>query len=248
LTTNLAVDPDLPAVAAHLLALYLILVGPILDYFATRQLRRNPSPQRRLRYYWFTCTWLWAATAVACWAQGFRNLTTLRGLGIHSEWLHAHAWLWWLLASLVVVVVIVQLILPIVQVSIKYRRRAFLEPKQFEPLRFFLPSSTAERRWFVALSITAGFCEELLFRGFLLRYLHTSPLHLALPWAILAAAIIFGSHHLYQGTKGVVSTSIGGLIFTAILIVTGSLWAGMVYHAAADMSLLFYWRPRPAAT
>lgn len=74
--------------------------------------------------------------------------------------------------------------------SIKYRNRPFLEPRQLERLRFFLPSSSLERRWFAALSITAGFCEELLFRGFLLRYLHTSPLHLGLVWATLAAALV----------------------------------------------------------
>ncbi|MGB7730296.1 MAG: CPBP family intramembrane glutamic endopeptidase [Candidatus Acidiferrum sp.] len=246
MSIHFAGHPSLPVIATHLLALHLIIVGPILDYFETRPLRRNPSPQRRMRYYRFTFVWLWVATAVACWAQGFRDLATLRGLGIHVEWLRAHAWAWWLLASLVAVVVILQLILPVVQVSIKYRNRPFLEPKQLEPLRFFLPSSTAERRWFVALGITAGFCEELLFRGFLLRYVHTWPLHLGLFWAILAAAIVFGTHHLYQGAKGVMSTSIGGLIFTAILIVTGSLWAGMLYHATADMSILLYWRPKPA--
>ena len=243
---TLAGNPSVPLIATHLVALQLIVVGPILDYFQTGALRRNPNSQGRLRYYRFTFVWLWAATAVACWAQGFGHLTTLRGLGIHVEWLRAHAWAWWLLVSIVAVIVILQLILPVVQVSIKYRDRAFLEPKQLESLRFFLPSSTAERRWFGALSITAGFCEELLFRGFLLRYLYTWPLHLDLLWAILAAAIIFGTHHLYQGSKGVVSTSIAGLIFTAILIVTGSLWPAMLYHAAVDMSVLLYWRPKPA--
>lgn len=245
MSIHLAGNPSLSVIATHLLALHLIVVGPILDYFETRPLKSHPSPQRRLRYYRFTFVWLWVATAVACWAQGFRDFTTLGRLGIHVEWSRAHAWLWWPLVSLVGVAVILHLVLPVVQVSIKYRDRAFLEPKQLEPLRFFLPSSTVERRWFVALSITAGFCEELLFRGFLLRYLHTWPLHVGLLWAILAAAIIFGTHHLYQGAKGVVSTSIGGLIFTAILIVTGSLWAGMLYHAAADMSVLLYWRPKP---
>jgi len=42
-----------------------------------------------------------------------------------------------------------------------------------------------------------------------------------------------------------ISTTILGLIFTAMLLVTGSLWIGMGCHAAIDMSLLLYWRPKP---
>jgi uncharacterized protein len=59
--------------------------------------------------------------------------------------------------------------------------------------------------------------------------------------------VVFGIHHLYQGRNGVISTTIMGLIFTAMLLVTGSLWMGMVCHAAIDVSLLLYWRPKPEA-
>jgi uncharacterized protein len=231
--------------AAHALALFLILVGPIWDYFETRPLKKNPSRQARLTYYRQTILWLWIATGVACWAQGLGTLLTLRGNGIDAMWLDTHTWSRWLLAAVVALIVMLQLVLPVVQVSIKYGKRPYIEPRQLETLRFFLPSSRLERRWFAALSLTAGFCEELLFRGFLLRYLHTWPLHLPFLWTALAAAAIFGAHHLYQGAKGFVSTAIGGLIFTAMLLLTGSLWTGMAYHAAADVSLLLYWRPKP---
>ncbi len=232
--------------ATHLLAFFLIVVGPTWDYFDTRPLKANPSPQARLRYYRQTFAWLWIATGVAVWASGFGALFTVRGLGVHAVWLDRHSWPWWLLVVLVSLVVLLQLVLPVIQVSVKYRNRPFLEPRQLEPLRFFLPSSSLERHWFAALSVTAGFCEELLFRGFLLRYLHNSPLHLGLAWATVAAALVFGTHHLYQGVKGFISTSVGGLVFTAILLVTGSLSLGMVYHAATDLSILLYWRPKPA--
>lgn len=236
---------NLSVLAAHLLAGFLVIVGPIWDYFDTRPLKANPSSQLRLRFYRRTFVWLWIATGLACWAAGFSVLSTVHGLGIQAGWLQFDTWTWWLLAFFVLLVVLLQLVLPVVQVSVKYRERPFLEPRQLQPLRFFLPSTNLERRWFAVLSVTAGFCEELLFRGFLLRYLHTSPLHLGLAWSTLAAAVVFGTHHLYQGVKGFVSTTIGGVIFTAILLVTGSLWAGMVYHAAADLSLLLYWRPKP---
>jgi hypothetical protein len=44
--------------------------------------------------------------------------------------------------------------------------------------------------------------------------------------------------------QGFVTTAILGLVFTATLLVTGSLWAGMIYHAATDLSLLLYWRAK----
>jgi membrane protease YdiL (CAAX protease family) len=239
---------DFSSIAANLLALFLSVAWPVWDYFATQSLKAHPSGTARLDYYRQTAACLWIAAGIGCWTEGFGKLVTLHGLGIRAAWLQRHLWSRYLLATIVILFVVVQLIVPIVQVSVKYRKRPFLEPRQFEYLRFFLPASTVERRWFAALSITAGFCEELLFRGFLLRYLHTSPLHLPFVWAALASALILGAHHLYQGRQGFLSTAMFGLVFTAALLVTGNLWAGMVCHAAIDLSILLYWRPKPAVT
>jgi uncharacterized protein len=236
------------SIAANLLALFLSVAWPVWDYFATQSLKAHPSGTARLDYYRQTAACLWIAAGIACWTEGFDKLVTLHGLGVRATWLHQHLWSRYLVATIVILIVLVHVIVPVVQVSVKYRNRPFLEPKQLESLRFFLPALTAERRWFAALSITAGFSEELLFRGFLLRYLHTSPLHFPFVWATLTSALIFGTHHLYQGRQGFLSTAILGLVFTAVLLVTGSLWAGMVYHAAIDLSILLYWRPKPVAT
>jgi membrane protease YdiL (CAAX protease family) len=232
------------AIAQHLLAVFLVAAGPVWDFFDTRKLKANSSSAARLGYYRRTILWLWTASCVAVWTTGWAALFTLRGLGIQAAWLAAHRWAWWATAALVTLVVLIQLVLPVVQVTLKYRKRPHLEPRQLEPLRFFLPATVLERRWFAALSVTAGFCEELLFRGFLLRYLHTWPLHLGLAWTVVIATVVFGMHHLYQGRSGVISTSLGGLVFAAILLVTGSLLAGMIFHTLADLSLLLYWRPR----
>jgi membrane protease YdiL (CAAX protease family) len=198
-----------------------------------------------LHYYRQLAAWLWIAAAIACWVNGLGGLVTLHGLGIDAVWLQEHRWSWYVLTVVSVMAVAVQIVLPVTQVIAKYRHREFLEPKQFESLRFFLPNGRLQRRWFAALSITAGFTEELLFRGFLLRYLHTWPIHLPLVWAVAISALVFGAHHLYQGASGFISTTVTGLILTAMLLVTGSLWAGMIYHAAIDLSALLYWRPKP---
>jgi membrane protease YdiL (CAAX protease family) len=235
---------NLSAVAQHLLMVFLVVVGPVWDYFDTRPLKANPSSAARLGYYFRTILWLWTASCVALWTTGWTAPFTLSGLGFQDSWIETHRWAWWVGAAFVTLLVLMQLVLPVVQVTVKYRDRSYLEPRQFELLRFFLPATALERRWFVVLSLSAGFCEELLFRGFLLRYLHTWPLHLNLAMAALLAAIVFAAHHIYQGRAGVTTSMVGGLVFTVILLVSGSLLAGMLFHALADVSLLLYWRPR----
>ena len=83
---------------------------------------------------------------------------------------------------------------------------ALLNPKvrdrsarAFQKLAFFLPVTPRERAWWVVVSVTAGLCEEVVFRGFLLHYLHAGPWHFPLVIAIIVAAAIFGLQHLYQG-------------------------------------------------
>lgn len=231
-------------IAKYLLMLFLVAVGPVWDYFDTKSLKANPSGAARLGYYRRTILWFLIASAIALWTTGWTGLFTLRGFGIRAAWLDMHRWAWWTLGALVTLFVLVQLVLPVVQVKLKYGSRPYLEPRQFESLRFFLPSSWSERRWFAAFCVTAGFCEELLFRGFVLRELIALSLHLGLAGLAILASLIFGSHHLYLGRAGIVSTTVGGLLFTATLLLTGNLAAGMILHAAMDLSLLLYWRPR----
>jgi CAAX protease family protein len=229
----------------HLLVVWLIFVSPIWDWFDTRALKAHPTGRRRLRYYWQTIIILAVGAAVACWSHGIGSFVTLNALGIHEALLERHSWLWWLLTILVLLYVLLQWALPVTQILVKYRKLPYLEMQQLQPLRFVLPASPLERRWYAVLGVAAAFCEELLVRGFFLRYLHTSPFHLSLAAAVLLAAVVFGANHIYQGIKGAIVTGVTGLVFTAILLVTGSLWAGMVFHAVTNLSVLLYWRPKP---
>jgi membrane protease YdiL (CAAX protease family) len=229
----------------HILVLLLVFVSPIWDWLDTRALKAGPTPQRRLRYYKQTIVILSVGAVVVCWVDGIHSFLTLTGLGISEPLLQRQSWLWWLLMILVVLAVLLQWLLPVTQILVKYRKLPYLEMQQLQPLRFVLPASPLERRWYAVLSVTAACSEELLVRGFLLRYLHTSPFHLGLGLAVLIAAVVFGANHIYQGIKGAVVTGVTGLIFTAILLVTGRLWPGIVFHALTNLSVLLYWRPKP---
>jgi membrane protease YdiL (CAAX protease family) len=229
----------------HILVLLLVFVSPIWDWLDTRALKADSTARARIRYYQQTIAILAVAAIVACWANGIQSFLTLRGLGINEPLLTTRSWLWWLLTVLIVLAVLLQWALPMMQILIKYGNRPFLEMQQLQPLRFVLPASPLERRWYALLSVTAACAEELLVRGFLLRYLHTSPFHLSLWLAVLIAAAIFGANHIYQGVKGAIVTGVTGLIFTAFLLVTGRLWPGMLFHALTNLSVLLYWRPKP---
>lgn len=102
------------------------------------------------------------------------------------------------------------------------------------PVARLMPGSRAEWPRFVPLAITAGICEELLFRGFLLwMFAQVLP-----AWwqAALAQAAVFGLAHAYQGVRGVFLTFAVGLFLTAVVWISGSLWPAMLVHALLDLN------------
>jgi membrane protease YdiL (CAAX protease family) len=100
-----------------------------------------------------------------------------------------------------------------------------------------------ERLWFAAVSVTAGVCEEILCRGFMIRYLDGIALHLQLSAALLLASAIFGVNHIYQGKLDMLKTGIAGVAFGGLFLLTGSLLLPMVLHCAVDLQAVFVLRP-----
>ena len=104
--------------------------------------------------------------------------------------------------------------------------------RRVQHIERMLPHDARELRWFGAVAITAGLCEELLYRGYLIWYLqHWLPLALA----VGLAAIIFGVGHFYQGPHGMILTTVVGAFMAAVYLVTGSLFASMAVHALMDL-------------
>jgi uncharacterized protein len=104
---------------------------------------------------------------------------------------------------------------------------------------FLLPRTGAERWWWIALSVTAGVCEEIVFRGFLLHYLATHVPQIGITGAVALSSIAFGMGHLYQGIRSAALTALVGAALAAAYLVTGSLWAPIVLHALLDLRILW---------
>jgi membrane protease YdiL (CAAX protease family) len=97
-----------------------------------------------------------------------------------------------------------------------------------------LPTTTRERLVWVAVAISAGICEEVVFRGWLLAALH-GQLGMQGAWLIGTAAVIFGLAHAYQQITGVVATGLFGVLACLLYIGTGSLLAPIILHVIVDL-------------
>lgn len=98
-------------------------------------------------------------------------------------------------------------------------------------LRSLLPHTPRELDAFMRVSLTAGICEELLYRGFLPWFLaHWMPFWVAM----LVAAVLFGVAHLYQGPQGILKTGSVGIVLGGLTLLAGSVYPAMVLHFAVD--------------
>lgn len=95
------------------------------------------------------------------------------------------------------------------------------------------PQSRVEMLTYFALAVTAGLCEEFLYRGFALGAIIRagSPV-----WAaVVISSILFGLAHIYQGRGGSVGTMLLGVLFGAARVVYHSLVPIVLWHAAVDL-------------
>ena len=85
----------------------------------------------------------------------------------------------------------------------------------------------------ICLSISAGICEEIVFRGYLQRQLSVMTGNVGV--AILLQAILFGIGHAYEGLSSVVAIVLHGLILGILAKWRGNIRAGIIEHAGWDI-------------
>ena len=99
-------------------------------------------------------------------------------------------------------------------------------------LQAMLPHGGAEIALWLALSLTAGICEETIFRGYLQRQFMA--MTRSAPAGILLSAAAFGAAHAYQGFRMVILISLYGAMFGILAYWRGSVRPGMIVHAWQD--------------
>lgn len=179
-----------------------------------------------LREYSLTLAYEWVLAGIVMWGLYLRRtpLQTLLGSAPST----AHAWFldagialaFWFASSIV---------LGAVAVLLKYAHVALPQ----STLAALAPQNAAELLLFLLLSLSAGFCEELLFRGYFEKQFGS--LTGGRIWVSMAAsALLFGCAHLYEGLAGVIAITIFGLMFSLLALERRSLRPGMMAHAWHD--------------
>jgi len=219
-----------PVTLEHVVFVLLVFVSPVLEWLwlYPRFVRANKAgtPGARQGYYLGGMLMEWTAVAcvIALWASNARPWAML-GLGLGTP------------LRLAIGLVLAALYLAL---AAKQRRAIIARPDGMEIMRRqfgksgadLVPHTLGERRVFGALSITAGICEELLYRGFVMWYVgHWT----GVPFAVVISSILFGFAHVYLGWPHVIRTTIVGVVFALIVIGTGSLWPAMIIHTAMDL-------------
>ena len=97
---------------------------------------------------------------------------------------------------------------------------------------FLAPQSGLEVFLWVCLSATAGFCEEVLFRGYFQKQFTRL---LRNRWiALIVVSILFGLGHGYEGPQRMVLIALLGVAFGAMSLLRKSLRPAMMAHTLQD--------------
>lgn len=86
----------------------------------------------------------------------------------------------------------------------------------------------------VLLSIGISFCEEFIWRGFLITLLRSN-LSLSLWVSIMLSSIFFGLNHYYFGLRAIISKTLDGAIWGLLFVSTRNVIIPFISHAALDI-------------
>ncbi|MDH4156078.1 MAG: CPBP family glutamic-type intramembrane protease [candidate division Zixibacteria bacterium] len=106
-------------------------------------------------------------------------------------------------------------------------------------IALLIPTETEGKIVWVLVSFTAGFCEESMFRGYLMTRLRLVGKMQSWLIPVILSAVAFGACHAYQGLPGFIVLSVYGAMFGLLYVRSGSIWPCIIAHFLQDFSALF---------
>jgi len=112
-------------------------------------------------------------------------------------------------------------------------------PPESDLVHRLMPRTAREKFWAVLIvAPTAAFCEEFLYRGYLLTQFRDG-LH-SLLWAWVISSAAFGLAHFYQGWNGMIRAAVLGALLVWPVAHWGCLYPAMLAHWLFDAIALMW--------
>jgi membrane protease YdiL (CAAX protease family) len=180
--------------------------------------------RERLSLYASTIAFQWLAVVVVAWRAWARGLTLDElGVVVHGR-----------LRILIAAIVGAATLGSLQWLNLRRMGRSPGKAREFMKVlaERILPQSRLELLPYLGLAVTAGLCEEFLYRGFAMAALTGAGLPL---WAVvLLSSFLFGLAHIYQGRGGLLSTLVIGTVFGTARIAYDGMVPVMLWHFAVD--------------
>src|SRR4029077_7693185 len=202
--------------------LLLVIVGwSTLGYFGAARMRTATVPHRAPTYV-LTILWEWAIVGYVAWGVKRRGSSLSQLIG--GKWNNAKAFLkdvafavgFWIIALVILL----------------FTATAIQAPRPAGSMRYLLPQNQLEIFLWILTSLTAGICEEIIFRGYFQKQFCAWTGNVTT--GVLLSAVVFGAGHIYQGGKSAVIIGVYGVLFGILAEFRGSLRPGMITHAWHD--------------
>jgi membrane protease YdiL (CAAX protease family) len=210
--------------------LILVVLGVVIPWRGRVRLRRllaqpNMGTKEKLALYGSTIAFQWILLGVVAWRALARGVTPAElGLTRHFN------------VTLALVSLTGAVLLGLFQWFNLRRvgRMSGVVPDLMRKLATrLLPNKVVEFAPYCALALTAGVCEEFLYRGFAMAAL--ARVGMAAWLVVVITSVLFGLAHAYQGKSGIVGTTLMGFLLAGCRLMYGSLAPAMVWHAAVDI-------------
>jgi membrane protease YdiL (CAAX protease family) len=203
--------------ALHTVVFLLILFGSSgLMYFSAGRMRAVEQPSRVL-FYLTTIVWEWLLMAYVLVGVHLHRTPLLEVMG--ARWRSAKD------VFRDIGIAVAFLVLGLVAHLMHLQSMK-------QNVRFLAPDGRMEIALWIAVSATAGICEETIFRGYLQKQFIAWT---GSVWAgVVLSAVAFGAGHIYQGAKATVVIGVYGLMFGVLAQRRASIRPGMITHALHD--------------
>lgn len=217
--------------------LEITLIGVILFYPIVDLIIEKYKSQNKIVEYLKVSFFIWIPTLLLIHLFSKGELSVVNfGFVIENNWKN-------ILFFSLLFIAIIYLFFLIRSIQSSEDLRAEITSK-FESYKDILPVTKNEMLIFtLILSVSAGICEELLFRAYLFTLIDS---HIGMVAAILLSSAFFGLWHIYLGWQEVIRTSIMGAVFCGVFIFTGNIILPILLHIFVDVysGLMCYYAMR----